>query len=67
MEHNAISQLLGWIPLFPLLGFLVNGLVGKRLPMKVSGILASLAIGANTFDIIKLITIILNNEALPFE
>ncbi|MCB9474093.1 MAG: NADH-quinone oxidoreductase subunit L [Candidatus Delongbacteria bacterium] len=47
MEHNALSSLLGWIPLFPLLGFLVNGLLGKRLPMKLSGTLASVAIGAS--------------------
>ena len=48
MEHNALSSLLGWIPLFPLLGFLVNGLLGKRLPMKLSGTLcvALQAVGA---------------------
>ena len=32
-----------WIPLLPLLGFLVNSLAGRRLPRAVSGGLASLA------------------------
>ncbi len=36
-----------WIPLLPLLGFLVNGLFGRRLPREVSGGLASLAMAGS--------------------
>jgi NADH-quinone oxidoreductase subunit L len=39
--------LLALIPLFPLLGFLVNATMGKRLPKTVSGGLASLAMLAS--------------------
>jgi len=39
--------LLALIPLFPLLGFLVNATMGKRLPKPVSGGLASLAMLAS--------------------
>ena len=39
--------MLALIPLFPLLGFLVNALVGRRLPKSVSGGLASLAMLAS--------------------
>jgi NADH-quinone oxidoreductase subunit L len=39
--------LLALIPLFPLLGFLVNATMGKRLPKAVSGGLASLAMLAS--------------------
>ena len=35
------------IPLFPLLGFLVNSALGRRLPKSVSGGLASLAMLAS--------------------
>ncbi|MBL7190247.1 NADH-quinone oxidoreductase subunit L [bacterium] len=33
------------IPLFPLIGFLINGLLGKRIPEKLSGIIACLTVG----------------------
>ena len=33
------------IPLFPLIGFLINGLVGKSLPKKTVGIIGSAAVG----------------------
>ena len=36
-----------WIPLLPLLGFLVNSLIGRRLPRAVSGGLASLAMAGS--------------------
>ena len=39
--------MLALIPLFPLLGFLVNALLGRRLPKGVSGGLASLAMIAS--------------------
>jgi NADH-quinone oxidoreductase subunit L len=35
------------IPLFPLIGFLVNGLLGKSLPKGVVGTIGSLAVGAS--------------------
>ena len=33
------------IPTFPLIGFLINGLLGKRLPKNVVGIIGSTAVG----------------------
>jgi NADH-quinone oxidoreductase subunit L len=36
-----MTQLVYLIPLFPLLGFLINGLLWKSMPKKVAGILAS--------------------------
>jgi len=33
------------VPLFPLIGFLINGFIGKKLPGKLSGIIASLMVG----------------------
>ena len=39
--------MLALIPLFPLLGFLVNAAIGRRLPKAVSGGLASLAMVAS--------------------
>ncbi len=45
MPHSDQSLLYAWlIPLFPLLGFLLNGLFGARLPKAVSGGLATLAV-----------------------
>ena len=35
------------VPLFPLLGFLLNGFIGKKLPGKTAGILASLMVGVS--------------------
>ena len=36
-----------WIPLLPLIGFLVNSLIGRRLPREISGGLASLAMAGS--------------------
>ena len=36
-----------YVPLIPLIGFLINGFVGKKMPDKLSGIIASLALGAS--------------------
>ncbi len=47
MEHADFALLLGLVPLFPLLGFLFNGLVGRRVPLALSGGVATLAIGAS--------------------
>ena len=33
------------IPVFPLVGFLINGFLGKRLPKNLVGVIGSLAIG----------------------
>ncbi|HEX9884391.1 MAG TPA: hypothetical protein VGA79_10530, partial [Desulfobaccales bacterium] len=33
------------IPLFPFVGFLINGLVGKNLPKSVVGTIGSVAVG----------------------
>ena len=40
-------QLAPWILLWPLLGWLTNGLVGRRLPRVVSGWVAALAVAAS--------------------
>jgi NADH-quinone oxidoreductase subunit L len=42
-----VAELLPLIPLFPLLGFVVNAMMGRRLPKAVSGGLASLAMVAS--------------------
>ncbi len=34
------------IPVFPLVGFLINGLMGERLPKNLVGTIGSLAVGA---------------------
>ena len=39
--------MLALIPLFPVVGFLVNSMLGRRLPKSVSGGLASLAMVAS--------------------
>jgi len=44
METNIYS-LLKWIPFVPLMGFIVNGLIGRKLPEKLAGIIGSSAIG----------------------
>ena len=35
------------IPIFPLIGFLINGLFGKRFPEKVIGWIGALSVGAS--------------------
>jgi len=47
MVNPATSTLIALIPLFPFLGFVVNSMLGKRLPKGVSGGLASLAMLAS--------------------
>ena len=37
-------KLIALVPLLPLLGFAINGLLGKKIPGKISGIIASLAV-----------------------
>lgn len=41
------SQLVYLVPLFPLIGFLINGLLWKRMPKTVGGIIGSVAILAS--------------------
>ena len=41
---NGLENLI-LVPLFPLIGFLINGFFGKKLPGKTSGIIASLMVG----------------------
>ena len=41
------SQLVYLVPLFPLIGFLVNGLFWKRMPKALGGIIGSVAILAS--------------------
>ena len=35
------------IPIFPLIGFLINGLFGRRFPEKVIGWIGALSVGAS--------------------
>ncbi|WP_118974316.1 NADH-quinone oxidoreductase subunit L [Taibaiella koreensis] len=42
-----MKDLVYLVPLFPLIGFLINGLLWKSMPKKVSGLLASLAMLAS--------------------
>ncbi len=47
MENAAIAQiesLVKLVPLFPLLGFLLNGLLNKKLPEKVVGLIGSASV-----------------------
>ncbi|HPF71503.1 MAG TPA: NADH-quinone oxidoreductase subunit L, partial [Candidatus Krumholzibacteria bacterium] len=45
METHATESLLRWIVLVPLLGAAVNGLLNRRLPKQVAGLLATSAVG----------------------
>lgn len=42
-----MTKWVGLIPLFPLLGFLINGLIGKRFSEKAIGWIGSLSVGAS--------------------
>jgi len=42
--QSLIINLITIVPLFPLVGFLINGLFNRRLPEKTSGVIASLSI-----------------------
>src|SRR5210317_2118311 len=44
MIEEQIKTLIKLVPLFPLVGFLINGLLNRRLPEKTTGIIASLSI-----------------------
>ena len=45
METHATETLLRWIVLVPLLGAALNGLLNRRLPKQVAGLLACAAVG----------------------
>ena len=38
--HTIDMPVLGWVPLLPLIGFLINGIFGKQLPQKVVAFIA---------------------------
>lgn len=57
-----MSSIIWLIPFFPLLGFLVNGLMGKRLSEKLSGILASISVGLSFMVGLFLFTQFLNTH-----
>ena len=45
MPHSAQTLSYAWlIPLFPLVGFLINGLLGTKLPKLASGVIGTLAV-----------------------
>ncbi len=52
------------IPTFPLIGFLINGLLGKKLPKNVVGIIASTAVG---LSFLLTVAIFLEFLKLPHE
>lgn len=41
MVEDQIRNIIRLVPLFPLLGFLINGLLNKKIPEKVTGIIGS--------------------------
>ena len=45
MESHTTEILLRWIVLVPLLGAAINGLLNRRLPRQVAGLLACTAVG----------------------
>jgi len=48
MPHSDQTLLYAWlIPLFPLVGFLINGMLGAKLPKLVSGIIGTAAVFAS--------------------
>ncbi len=48
-----------WIPLLPLIGFLINTLVGRRLPKQISGGIASVAmLGAFGVSVVEVVGLI---------
>jgi NADH-quinone oxidoreductase subunit L len=55
-------KLIGLVPLFPLIGFLINGFFGKKIGKSVSGIIASVSILAS-FILSVLIFVELNGSA----
>jgi len=44
MIEQQIKTLIALVPIFPLVGFLINGLLNRRLPEKLTGIIASVSI-----------------------
>jgi NADH-quinone oxidoreductase subunit L len=42
-----MTNWVGLIPLFPLVGFLINGLIGKRFSERTIGVIGSLSVGAS--------------------
>src|SRR5690606_24752782 len=42
-----MKELVFWVPFFPLIGFIINGLFWKSMPRKVAGFLASTAMLAS--------------------
>ena len=55
-------KLIGLVPLFPLIGFLINGFFGKKIGKSVSGIIASVSILAS-FIVSVLIFVELNGSS----
>ena len=55
-------KLIGLVPLFPLIGFLINGFFGKKIGKSVSGIIASVSILAS-FILSVLIFVELNGSS----
>jgi NADH:ubiquinone oxidoreductase subunit 5 (subunit L)/multisubunit Na+/H+ antiporter MnhA subunit len=55
-------KLIGLVPLFPLIGFLINGFFGNKIGKRVSGIIASVSILAS-FILSVLIFVELNGSA----
>jgi len=47
VDSHATEIMLRWIVLIPLLGATVNGLLNRRLPRRVAGLLACAAVGAS--------------------
>ena len=55
------------IPLFPLIGFLVNGLLGKYFPKGISGWIGSAAVFASFVCVVYLFTAISSDDAIRID
>lgn len=63
-QHPGLIRLGLLIPLFPLLGFLVNGLLGKYLPEKSAGWIGSIAVLASFISTVLVFTGLSSSQAL---
>ncbi len=59
MPHSDQTLLYAWlIPLFPLIGFLINGLMGTKLPKLVSGVIGTVAVFSSFAVAVRLFMVV---------
>ena len=64
MESHTTEVLLRWIVLVPLIGAAVNGLLNRRIPRQVAGLLACAAVG---FSFVMSVVVFLRLAGMPAE